>query len=339
MAASTLLDDRAFERLYARYGRDVYRYVLSVLRNPSDAEDVTQTTFLNAYRAIRNGERPERPQNWLIAIAHNVCRSRIRLRMRRPREVPFDESLAEMPEPQGERPNLRELTRALRRLPSNQRAAITMRELEGRSYPEIAESLGVTVPAVEALLTRARRTLRAQAAVLRGLAVFQLPRSLRALFEHPEVATVTRAAAVVAAVAGGIGYVASDTASRAPHHVPAVHLQPQDYAVLPVPSRPGAPVRVQRHALARPDTAPPAAPARAAAVPDPVGQTAPAAPPVARPEPTAAPPPPPAQTVQVATTAAVATLPVAVPTVPELPVVTVPAPPKLPDPPPLPKLP
>src|SRR3954453_1072145 len=112
--STTLLDDardRAFERLYTRHVRDVYRYVLSVLRNPAEAEDVTQTTFLNAYRAIRAGEHPERPQHWLIAIAHNACRSRIRVHMRRPREVPLDESVAEIPVPDGDRPNLPELTR------------------------------------------------------------------------------------------------------------------------------------------------------------------------------------------------------------------------------------
>src|SRR2546421_546162 len=79
MATSVLLDDprdRLFEGLYERYVRDVYKYVLTVLRNPADAEDVTQATFLNAYRAIRAGEEPRTPQNWLIAIAHNVCRSR-----------------------------------------------------------------------------------------------------------------------------------------------------------------------------------------------------------------------------------------------------------------------
>src|SRR5205809_3627693 len=83
--------DRAFERMYRRHAGDVYRYALAVLRNPADAEDVTQTTFLNAYRAIQRGDRPEKAQNWLITIAHNVCRQRFRQASRRPREVAFDE--------------------------------------------------------------------------------------------------------------------------------------------------------------------------------------------------------------------------------------------------------
>src|SRR3954469_4406449 len=200
MAATSVVDDRAFERMYRRYVRDVYRFALALVRNPSDAEDVTQTTFMNAYRALQSGEEPRRPQNWLMTIAHNTARSRGRRAVRRPREVPLDDVVAQLAVPETERTNIRELLRALGRLPSNQRAAITMRELEGRSYPEIAESLGVTVPAVEALLTRARRTLRAQAAALRGLTLVQLPRSLRSLFEHGDAAVGAGAVAKAAAV-------------------------------------------------------------------------------------------------------------------------------------------
>jgi len=64
--------DRAFERLYRRHAHDVYRYAFAVLRNQADAEDVTQTTFMNAYRAFERGEEPEAPHNWLISIAHRL---------------------------------------------------------------------------------------------------------------------------------------------------------------------------------------------------------------------------------------------------------------------------
>ena len=50
--------DGGFERVYRRHAGDVYRYALVVLRNQADAEDVTQTTFMNAFRAMENGERP-----------------------------------------------------------------------------------------------------------------------------------------------------------------------------------------------------------------------------------------------------------------------------------------
>src|SRR5437773_5313016 len=93
--ARHLAADRSFERLYRKHAGDVYRYALVVLRNQADAEDVTQTTFMNAYRAFERGERPRNAQNWLIAIAHNVCRQRFRQSQRRPNEVAFDEDLAE----------------------------------------------------------------------------------------------------------------------------------------------------------------------------------------------------------------------------------------------------
>ena len=153
--------DRGFERLYRRHVADVYHYALAVLRNPADAEDVTQTTFLNALRAYERGERPKAAQNWLIAIAHNVCRQRFRQSQRRPREVSLDEDVADRIV-DDEAPSAHDIRRALGQLAFNQRAALVMRELEGRSYADIAEILGVSSGAVETLLFRARRALREQ---------------------------------------------------------------------------------------------------------------------------------------------------------------------------------
>jgi RNA polymerase sigma factor (sigma-70 family) len=153
--------DRSLERLYKKHAGDVYRYALVVLRNEADAEDVTQTTFMNAYRALERGERPRTPQNWLIAIAHNVCRQRFRQSQRRPNEVELNEELAEAyVEEDGI--SAEDIRRALGHLAFNQRSALVMRELEGRSYQEIAEILGLSVSAVETLIFRARRALREQ---------------------------------------------------------------------------------------------------------------------------------------------------------------------------------
>jgi RNA polymerase sigma factor (sigma-70 family) len=154
--------DRAFERLYRKHVHAVYRYTLAVLHNEADAEDITQTTFLSAYRAFQRGERPERPHNWLIKIAHNACRQRFRDSSRRPQEVAFDESLAAATIDNADVPTATEIRRALGFLGFNQRAALVMRELEGRSYAEIAQILDVSVGAVETLLFRARRALREQ---------------------------------------------------------------------------------------------------------------------------------------------------------------------------------
>src|SRR5204862_5234429 len=198
--------DRGFERLYRRHVGDVYRYALAVMRNPPDAEDVTQTTFMNAYRAFQRGERPRSPQNWLIAIAHNVCRQRFRQSARRPHEVAFDEDVADVIA-DDDAPSAGDIRHALGHLAFNQRAALVMRELEGRTYAEIGEILGLSVSAVETLIFRARRALReqlegsltcgeAERAISRQVDG-RLPRSERAalrahLRECPECATFAR---------------------------------------------------------------------------------------------------------------------------------------------------
>jgi RNA polymerase sigma-70 factor (ECF subfamily) len=180
--------DRAFERLYKRHVGDVYRYALAVMRNPADAEDVTQTTFLNAYRAyVEKGSRPEKPQNWLIAIAHNVCRQRFRQSARRPAEVSFEDDIADTIA-DDDVPTGDDIRRALGHLAFNQRAALVMRELEGRSYGEIAEILEVSTSAVETLIFRARRALREQleGSLTCGEAEFAISKQLDGRLERRE---------------------------------------------------------------------------------------------------------------------------------------------------------
>jgi RNA polymerase sigma factor (sigma-70 family) len=188
-----LARDEAFEKLYRLYVKDVYHYALALLRNPADAEDVTQTTFLNAYRAFKRGEEILKPQNWLIKIAHNVARSRYARSSRRVKEVPLEDHIEQLALPDEERPNVEGVLRALGHLPFNQRAALVMRELEGRSYAEIGDTLGVSVAAVETLIFRARRSLRVRASALRSISAVPLPASLAQMFGGGGV------------VAGGIG--------------------------------------------------------------------------------------------------------------------------------------
>lgn len=156
--------ERSFERLYRAHVQDVYRYALMLLRNKADAEDAAQTTFMKAYRAVQRGEQPRHPRQWLITIAHNTCRTKLRDSRRRPQEVGFDEQIAEASQIRGgaEEIDVAELVQALGALSFNQRSALVMRELEGRSYAEIAGVLDVSTSAVETLLFRARRALREQ---------------------------------------------------------------------------------------------------------------------------------------------------------------------------------
>jgi RNA polymerase sigma factor (sigma-70 family) len=150
--ANAALDD-----LYRHHVGEVYRYTYAVLGNHADAEDVTQTTFVNALRALERGESPQNASAWLVAIAQNVVRQRWRQAASRPAEV---ELVHDVPEtPAEEDIEVDELVRALQRIPPAQREALVMRELEGRSYNEIAGLLGLTTSALETLLFRARRSL------------------------------------------------------------------------------------------------------------------------------------------------------------------------------------
>ena len=150
--------ERTFERLYRRHRGDVYRFVLRDVRNPDDAEDVTQAAFLNAFRALQRGSKPEKPRAWLFTIAQNVTRRRFRSRAAHPYEVELDPDALIAPQP--EAPSAAEIREALQRLRPNQRAVLVLREIGGLSYAEVAETLGLTVSAVETLLFRSRRALR-----------------------------------------------------------------------------------------------------------------------------------------------------------------------------------
>jgi RNA polymerase sigma-70 factor, ECF subfamily len=149
-------------RLYERHSPRVFRYCLRMLGNREDAEDATQTTFMQAFRAHQRGVVPTFEIAWLLTIARNVCHARYRSGKRRAavelvRDPQDIEELAAGAEAADS--VLVGLQAALVRLPEMQRRAFLLREWKGHSYAEIAEELGVTVPAVEALIFRARRAL------------------------------------------------------------------------------------------------------------------------------------------------------------------------------------
>jgi RNA polymerase sigma factor (sigma-70 family) len=222
-----LARDEAFEKLYRSYVQDVYHYALALLRNPADAEDVTQTTFLNAYRAFQRGEEIRKPQNWLIKIAHNVARSRYARSSRRVKEVPLEDHVDQLAISEDEKPNVEGVLRALGRLPFNQRAALVMRELEGRPYSEIADTLDVSVAAVETLIFRARRSLRVRTQALRSILAVPVPSTLASFLGEGGGAAAgglgagllikAAVALVVGGLATGLGVEQSNRATAAPH--------------------------------------------------------------------------------------------------------------------------
>jgi len=156
----------------------------SLLRNQHDGEDAAQQTFLSAYASLLAGTEPRDPGAWLATIARNECRSRAQRRMREP--LAEAEPVVGGVDPLEHTVQASEvdaLRLALARLPQQQRRAFVLREFSGLSYEELALALGVSQPAIESLLFRARRQLRGslRAAAAAAAAV---PVSLRDWFSQ-----------------------------------------------------------------------------------------------------------------------------------------------------------
>lgn len=189
--------DLALERLYRRHRADVFRFALRAVRDREEAEDVTQAAFLNAYRALLRGRAPRSPRAWLLAIAENVRRSRLRGRRD---ELPL--ALVEATvAARDSSVDAAEIRTALERLPASQREAVVLRELAGLSYAEIADTLGVSVGSVQMLVFRGRRALRGQLAAARGRGAAALLPSLHGWFHGAAGGGAVSRAAAAAGVA------------------------------------------------------------------------------------------------------------------------------------------
>jgi RNA polymerase sigma factor (sigma-70 family) len=156
--------DDAFSALDARYRRRLVRFAGGfVPGGTADAEDVVQEAMVRAVRALRNGSRPEAPGAWLHRITRNCALDLTAARRRHPVVELADHAhpTAEDAQATLERSmGVRGLVADVGRLPDTQRSALVLRELEGRSYADIADELDVTVPAVKSLLVRARQGLK-----------------------------------------------------------------------------------------------------------------------------------------------------------------------------------
>ena len=165
-------DDRAFEALYERYHRRIHAYVYGMVKDHQRAEDVTQEVFVSSLRRMRATERPIAFKPWVYEIAKNACIDQFR-RSKRAEEVSFDadEGLAPSdygrlvsPEPVPEialaaKQQLEQMVGAFGGLSEAHHQILVLRELEGLSYREIGEKMGMSRPAVESTLFRARRRL------------------------------------------------------------------------------------------------------------------------------------------------------------------------------------
>ena len=171
-------DDTAFDELVRRHSARVYGLALGMMRNPSDAQDIVQDTFLNAYRKIDSFRGDAAFSSWLYRIAHNACLMKMRSRRRRP-EVPLEFQTNDDDAPvqrhiEDFSPRLDELyeqkelgaviLRAMESLPESYRSVFVLADLQHMPMKQIAEALDLTVPNVKTRLHRARLKLRAHLA-------------------------------------------------------------------------------------------------------------------------------------------------------------------------------
>ena len=161
-------DDRAFDELVSRHGPRIYRLVARLLADRTAAEDVTQETFVRAWRGLRSFRGDAQFTTWLHRIAVNEA-NRLLARESRRELVVYEDVMEKVPDLGGdvsERAESNEMRHVLEtlleELPSHYRAAVVLRDVEGYSNEEAAELLGLDVRNFKSRLHRGRMALRKQ---------------------------------------------------------------------------------------------------------------------------------------------------------------------------------
>lgn len=170
-------DSAAFAELVDKFKQPVINLAYRTLHDLTEAEDLAQNVFVQAYKSAARYEPSAKFSTWLFTITRNLCLNEIRRRARHPADS-LDQPAAEMddhplrqvedkgvasPPEQLLRGELEEkVERALAELPENQRTALLLCRQEELSYEEIAEVLGCSLSATKSLIHRARETLKAR---------------------------------------------------------------------------------------------------------------------------------------------------------------------------------
>ncbi len=159
-------EEAAFAVLVTRWEDPVFAFLLHMLGNREEAEDLAQDTFLRLYDRAGRYRSDGLFRSWLFRIAGNLARSALRRRrvLRWVRFEPTTHDRADTeagPDAALERNEVRKAVReAVARLPWRQRQAVVLKRFQGLSYREIADVMDTTVPAVESLMQRAVSALR-----------------------------------------------------------------------------------------------------------------------------------------------------------------------------------
>ncbi len=177
LEALRLREPMAAERLITRYGQRAYRLASRITGNNQDAEEVVQDALCTVVRKIDTFRGESAFGSWLYRIVANAAYHKLRGRQKRWRELSLDDVLplfdangchiapvadwssgVDNPAMQAELRTA--LTAAIDELPATYRSVLVLRDVEGRSNPEIAHALGLTVPVVKTRVHRARLFLR-----------------------------------------------------------------------------------------------------------------------------------------------------------------------------------
>lgn len=167
-------DKRAFDLLVLKYQHKIVKLISRYVRDPDESLDVAQETFIKAYRALANFRGESAFYTWLYRIAINTAKNHLVALGRRPPDTDIDAADAvqldmessvslrenDTPEHMALKDEIeRTIFRAIEDLPEDLRTAITLRELEGLSYEEIADAMGCPIGTVRSRIFRAREAI------------------------------------------------------------------------------------------------------------------------------------------------------------------------------------
>lgn len=166
-------DKKAFELLVAKYHRKIIRLISRLIRDHAEVEDVAQDAFIKAYRALPQFRGESAFYTWLYRIAVNTAKNYLATQGRRPSSASDIDN--EEAETFADADQLRDINtpesmlhtrqiadtvnRAMESLPEELRVAITLREIEGLSYEEIAEAMECPIGTVRSRIFRAREAI------------------------------------------------------------------------------------------------------------------------------------------------------------------------------------
>jgi len=165
-------DKKAFDVLVLKYQQKVANLISRYIRDPSEVLDVTQEAFIKAYRALPNFRGDSAFYTWLYRVAINTAKNHLAAMGRRPPQDDIEAEVAEQtdvgtrlkeqdtPEHLAMQDEIaRTIRDAMDELPDELRTAITLRELEGLSYEEIAQAMDCPIGTVRSRIFRAREAI------------------------------------------------------------------------------------------------------------------------------------------------------------------------------------